>query len=150
MAISLISIYYPHGKTTNLHLFWLRCQLELPCSVLLLGRYRASSAALSGYWTLARACSVECLKCKSPAGKWPRGKRMSTLHLPDSVWVVYRAKSHPVHTHSYKLFLTSWRVAIENTELHNFSTMVFPLYCDKKDSKITLVLAKNWTTSTKT
>lgn len=54
---------------------------------------------------------------------------------------------------SYKrlLFcLTSWRAAIDNTELHNFSTMVFPLYCDKRDSKITLMRARNCPTSAKT
>ena len=46
--------------------------------------------------------------------------------------------------------LTSWRAAIENTELHNFSTMVFLLYCDKRDSKITLMRARNCPTSAKT
>lgn len=56
----------------------------------------------------------------------------------------------PVYHKQLPFSLTNWRAAIENTELHNFSTMVFPLYCDKRDSKITLMLARNCPTSTKT
>ena len=127
-----------------------KCQLEVPCSLLHRGHCRAPSAALSGHWTLSRVYSVKCPMCRSPAERWPEGRWMKhSVSASESA----RDADDQAPPASYKrlpLCLTSWRAAIENTELHNFSTMVFPLYCDKRDSKITLTCARNCPTSAKT
>lgn len=116
-------------------------QLKLPYSVLPRGHCRASSTTLLGYWILSGVCSGKCLKCKSPAERLPKGRW--TKHLVSTA-------DPPALYKWLPLCLTSCRAAIENTELHSFSTMAFPLYCDKRDSKIILVLPRNCSTSTKT
>lgn len=85
-----------------------------------------------------------CLKCRNPA---ERSSREHTTHLMLTLTKRgTKLKKGNCCRNSFSS-LTSWRTTMAKTELLNFSTVVFTLYWDRRDSKIVLIFDRNCCTS---